>query len=653
MADSIVPIDDMPLDILDYLGAHPQPIRQWDFTPVPITTTSLMAVGIEVLRFHLLPFCDLMALIRLSWTNRTLHHLLNRSDFVVEYQDHCWYLQPRYCRCPRNLFYLDLNRFLDFSYDYAGLPESEQYPVVHSVQDASLLLRRWGRTPDMLVQSFQYAGNPPTREPMRVSSVVPQESAAFVEGFTKMWLDSCTVPMPRSMDRPVEQRRVQTTVRTVVNERMPTETVSEYDRRMFWREFHEITDDMVYEVEIGRDPMAPRTRDHPEPPRDHGFGHIEPDMLDDWVQYCQLVGADPYDPQYDDVDCRGFRCIRWARTKMHESAVGGTSYPLELCLHRDDLTRTAGRLGVDYLDRMYVHLNRYRGGGPEWNTVDHRGVLYFMGLRYEHASEDFVVWALNTQALLNGVYAHMWLDSLGQWTRMLLAHLHLMATQIEEDLRFPALQQRWQFLHSLCFAGPSVMPQTQHYTARQRERDQSAIHLLFNRHYLEENRYLSSLVDRGNLWTNEGDTALRSRHYLTSLLEQYTQPVPNHRTESQRVHDAARLIRFGEYLTDFAEFVAPRVDGRTVVTRRRAFQIYLASYISLVAFSPGWKRTYHWKPSRTHEQTHGHVPHINLQHNHRFQRYLNYCNRRTLYYHPEPASLLNNPSQDATVGWRG
>ena len=371
------------------------------------------------------------------------------------------------------------------------------------------------------------------------------------------------------------------------------------------------------------------------------------------MQHCREVGVDPYDPMMDDEECHGFRCIRWAREKMHDSAVGGTSYPLELCLHRDDLTRTAGRLGVDYLDRMYVHLNRYRGGGPEWNTIDHRGVLYFMGLRYEHAAEDFSVWALNTQALLNGLYAHMWLDALGQWTRMLLAHLHLLATQIEEDMHFPNLQQRWNFLHSLCFAGPSVMPQTQHYSKRQRERDQSAIHLIFNSHHLEENRYLSSLVDRGSLWTNEGDTAQRSRHYLTSLLEQYTHPVPNHRTESQRVQDACRLMRFAEYVTDFAEFVAPRVDDRSTTTRRRALSIYLASYVSLVAFSPGWRRTYHWKPSRTNEETHGYVPTIHLQHNHRYQRYLQFCNRRTLYYHPDPSQLLNNEAQDCTQGWRG
>lgn len=648
MSDSIMMCEDMPLDILDYLDAHPQPLRDWQPPTVVRSPVSLSVLATEVWRYYVLPYCDLMSLLRLNWVNRRLRTLLNHADFVVEYQSRCWYLQPRYCHCQRNLFYLDLGRFLDFSFDYAGREDSEEFPVIHTVQDAALLLRRWGRTPDMLVQSFQRAGNPAQREPLRVAPLVPQNHPAFVDGFTRMWLDNCVIPMPRCIDHPVEQRRVHTVLRTV-NERLETETVAEFDRRMFWREFHEITDDMVYEVELGRDPMAvARPNQHL-----HGFEAPQPDLLDEWKAHCASVGADPHDPMFDDEECRGFRCLRWARGKMHESAVGGTAYPLELCLHRDDLTRTAGRLGVDYLDRMYVHLNRYRGGGPEWNTIDHRGVLYFMGLRYEHAEEDFCTWILNTQALLHGIYAHMWLDALSHWTRILMQHLHVLATQVETDLRFTGLQQRWRFLHSLCFAGPSVMPSTRDYTERARQRDQAAIHLIFNAHHLDENRYLSSLVERGNLWTNEGDLAHRSRHFLTGLLEQYDHPVPNHRTESQRVQDASRLIRLAEYLTDFAEYVGPRVDPRTEVTRRRAFQIYLASYVSLVAFCPGWRRVYHWKPSRTQELTHGHVPHINLQHNHRFQRYLDYCNRRTIYYHPDPASLLNNQAQDATQGWRG
>lgn len=654
MSDSVMMMDDtmdvFTPSILDYLDHRPQRIPSLDLTSG--STVSLDILGLDVWRYHILLFCDLMSLLRVNWLNRRLRNLLNNAEFVVEYQSSCWYLQPRYCRCARNLFYLDLSRFLDFSFDYAGSPDSEQFPEVRTVQDVSRLLRRLGRTPDMLVQSFQRAGNPPTREPLGVVPVDPRDNRLFVDGFTKMWIDTTILPMPRMIDHPVEQRRVQSATRTL-NERLATETVAEFDRRMFWREFHEVTDDMVDQVAVGRDPMHPSSEEWPIPTVDHGFGPPEVDLLDEWMAHCREVGADPYDPQYDDDECRGFRCIRWARSKLFESAVGGTAYPLELCLHREDLTRTAARLGVDYLDRMYVHLNRYRGGGPEWNTVDHRGALYFMGVRYENAAEDFCPWALNTQALLHGVYAHTWLDSLGNWTHMLMAHLHMLATQVEEDLRFPGLQQRWQFLHSLCFAGPSVMPHTGHYTARERRRDQAAIHLIFDAHYLEANRYLSNLVDRGNLWTNEGDVAQRSRHFLTSLLEQYDHPVPNHRSESQRVQDAYRLIRFAEYLTDFAEYVGPRVDDRTVVLRRRAFQIYLASFVSLVVFCPGWRRTYHWKPSRTHEQTHWHVPHVRPQDNHRYRRYLEYCNRRTLYYHADPSLLLNNEARDATQGWRG
>lgn len=640
---------EMQLDIVAHLDTRPHSPHQKDFASIySKDVVSLDVLGMDMWRFHILLYCDLMALLRLNWTNRRLRAILNTSEFVVEYQSSCWYLQPRYCRCPRNIFYLNVSEFMDFAFDYSGSPDSDVFREVRTMRDAVIVLRRLGRTPDMLVQSFQCA-NHTEREPLRVSTVVPQRSMYFTEGFTKMWVDDCIVPMPRMMDHPSDQRRIQHRLRTV-NERQETETLAEYEHRVFWRDFHEVTDDMVYESELGRDPSAPGAVFGTDPPHSHGYGEPEPDLLAEWMEYCRGVGADPYDPNHDDAECRGFRCIRWAREKMHDM---GVTYPLDLCLQREDLSRTAARLGVDYLDRMFVHVHRYNGGSADWNTMDHHGVLYLMGLRYEHEPEDFSVWAMNTQTALHSVYAHMWLDGVSHWTRMLMSHLHVVATQVEGDMRFAVFQERWKFLHSLCFAGPAMMAKRP-YSVRQRQRDQAAIHLVFSSQHIEENRYLGSLVDLGTEWTNEGDVAQRSRHYLTSLLEQYNHPTPNHRTESQRVQDAYRLIRFAEYLTDFADYVAPRVDDRTASTRRRAFEIYLSAFVSLAMFCPGWKRTYHWKPSRTHELTSWHVPRVNSQqHNHRYNRYLNYCNRRTLYYHPDPSLLLNNQAQDATQGWRG
>lgn len=646
----ILTMSDLFVDIVDYLDHRPSPFRDLDFSSIyPPAVVSLSRLGMDVWRYHILLFCDLMSLLRLNWVNQNLRRLLNSAEFVVEYQTACWYLQPRYCRCARNLFYLDLTRFLDFTFEYRGLPGSASTPEVNTVHEVSMLLRQYGRTPDMLVQSFQRSGQPPTREPLPVKLLIPQDSHAFVYGFTQMWVDSCIIPMPRCIDHPVEQRRVTTGTHRLLNEQQETESVADFEHRMFWRDFHEVTDEM-FDV-VSRDVDLHRIIPE-ETPREHGFGNAEPDLVEEWMSHCQTVGADPFDPMYDDAECNGFRCIRWARAKMFDSAVGGTAYPLDLCLHREDLTRTASRLGTDYIDRMYVHLHRYQGGSAEWNMMDHRGVLYVMGTRYEHCNEDFVPWVLSTQALLHSVYAHTWLDSMSNWTRMLMAHLHHLATEVEEDMRFTVLQERWKLLQSLCFAGPAVMVHTRNYTERQRERDQSAIHLMFSSQYTEENRYIMSLVNHGNLWTNDGNLAQQSRHYLSSLLTQFDHSNADHRTESQRIKDAYRLIRLAEYITDFAEYVAPRVDERTVVTRRRAFKIYLSSFVSLTMFCPGWKRMYHWKPSKTHEQTSWQIPRINLQHNHRYQRYLNYCNRRTLYYHPDPSLLLNNARQDATYGWR-
>lgn len=636
--------DDVCVDLLAGLAAAPGPVRVRDYTSIyPRECVSLDRLGMDIWRYGILPYCDLMVLLRINWLNQRLRRLLADPSFVVEYQSGCWYLQPRYCRCARNLFYLNLPALLDFSYDYRGQEGTHHTRPVKTMADTSLVLRHYGRTPEMLTQSFQRAGgNPPEREPLPVSRLDPTHSPLFCEGFTRMWIDNTLVPVPRVCTHPVEYRR-SIHPGSFRPTRLETETTEEFEHRQFWRECHEVTSEMVRHQETGLDPRVVT----PVAQLEHGFQEPEEDLLQRWLTHCSEHGLDPYDPLVDDEECRGFRSIRWARLKMFESSVGGSSYPLELCLHRSDLTGTASRLGVDYIDRLFVHVGRYRGADLEWNTMDHSGVLYAMGVRYENEPEDVVPWILSTQAILHSVYAHMWLDALSQWGRVLYAHLYSLAVEIEEDLGYDAFQRRWRYLLSLCYAGTPTMrpPGGQYITETMRQRDQAAIHIVCNNHYMEENRYLQSFVER--------EDRVRDGRYMTQLVDQFVNPNTNHRTESQRIHDAYRLMRLAEYVTDFAEFVAPRIDERTRLTRRRAFEIYLRALVPLMMFCPGWKRCYHWKPSRTHEQTSWYIPHINLQHNHRFQRYLDYCNRRTLYYHPDPSLLLNNEVQDATQGWRG
>lgn len=605
------------------------------------TRRSLDDIGLDVWRYGILLYCDLMVLLRINWLNRRLRALMADPAFIVEYQSHCWYLMPRYCMCERNVFYLNLPAVLDFSYDYRGLEESSTTPPAKSLQDASLILRRFGRTPDMLCQSLERSGgSPPTREPLRVSRLDPGRSPLFTEGFTRMWIDNTIVPVPRMCHHPVEFRRA-VHPGSFRPQRLETETLSQFEHRTFWRECHHVTDEMVACVQRGEDPRTVT----PPGQLEHGFHAPEENLLQKWLDHCEAHGLDPYDPMVDDDDCTGFRSIRWARLKMFETAVGGSSYPLELCLHREDLVKSAHRLGVDYLDRLFVHVGRYRGADLDWNTMDHGGVLYCMGIRYENEPQDFVPWVISTQAMIHSVYAHMWLDALSQWSRMLQSHMYNLAMEIEDDMGFGSFRRRWTFLMSLCYAGPTMKPPEGSQTANQRRRDQAAIHIVCNNHYLEENRFLASVVDR--------DDQDRDGRYMARLVDQFVQPTPNSRTETQRVKDAYRSIRLAEYMTEFADTVGPRVDERTRVARRRAYEIYLTAMIPLLMFSPGWKRLYHWKPSRTHEETNWYIPRVNLQHNHRFQFYLNYCNRRTLYYHPDPSLLLGDMAQDATQGWRG
>ena len=630
---------DSVVDIVSELGHCPGPISRRDFRSIyPRSQVTLDCLGLDVWRSHILLFCDLMALLRVNWLNRRLRKLLNSVAFVTEYQSNCWYLAPRYCQCDRNIFHLNLSGFLDFANDWRGDEKSNALAPVHDVRDMERVLRHFGRTPDMLVQSFQRAGNPPTREPLSVKYLNPLTSPLFTDGFTKMWVDNCIVPVPRVMDHPVEHRRV-------VRSNVPlgcrdTESIADYNHRLFWRDFHEVTDDMMYEWVMGRDVRTVT------PPGQVQHGYQEPeegDRLARWLAYCQEHGWDPYDPMIDNENCDGFRCIRWARDCMFETAVGGTgAYPLELCLHRDDLTHTAYRSGVDYIDRLFVPLRRYRGNDVEWNTIEHRGPMYITGIRYENAAEDFVPWALSTQALMHSTYTHMWLDGLGNWTRMVVEHVRHLARQIEEDMGYAALCRRWKFLQSLCFLGPSIHPNQVLYSSEDRERDQAAIHLLYSRYYFEANRFMSTVVEHD---TFEG-------RYMTTLVEQYTQPTPLNRTESQRVYDARRLVGLLEYITDFGEYVCTRTDPRTRRTRRRAFELYLSALVPLILFSPGWKRIYHWKPSLTHFQTTWHIPRIDPRHNHRYQTLLDYCNRRTLYYHENPSLLLTKPDTECTKGWR-
>lgn len=629
--------------LVDHLGATPAPARPGVVHSIyPRDLVSLDRLGLDIWRYGILVYCDLMVLLRVYWLNRRLRRLLSDPEFIVEYQEGCWFLQPRYCRCARNIFYVNVQKLLDFTRDWQGEDGTYHTRPARTLADASIVLRHFGRTPDMLVQSLQRSGGsggPPLREPLPVTRLDPNHNPHFCDGFLQLWVEDTMVPVPRICSHPVEFRRcIQPS--SFRPTRMETETLLEFEQRQFWREFHPVTDEMIRCVQKGEDP---RTVTPPEQLK-HGFQPPEVDLLQQWFDHCAANGLDPYDPMVDDEDCRGFRSIRWARLKMFETSVGGSSYPLELCVHGADLRGTASRLGVDYIDRMYVNMGRYRGADPDWNTMEHHGVLYLMGIRYENEPEDFVPWVLNTQALLHSVYAHMWLDAMAQWTRFIQRHLHSLATEIEEDLGFDSLRRRWQYLRSLCYANPSVFVPLQYSTPAQRARDQDAIHVVCNNHYLEENRFLSHLVDRDGA---------RDGNYMTHLVEQFTTPPSNTRTESQRVHDAYRLIRFAEYVTEFAEYVAPRVDDRTRSTRRRAFEIYLHALIPLILFCPGWKRTFHWKPSRTHEETHWYIPRIRLEHNHRYQHYLNYCNRRTLYYHPDPSLLLNNAAQDATQGWRG
>ncbi len=195
--------------LVDHLNACPGRLRVRNYDSIyKREHVSLDRLGMDVWRYGILLYCDLPALLRVNWLTRRHRQLLADPSFIVEYQEGCWYLLPRYCRCERNLFYLNLPSLLDFSHDYRGQEDSHTTRVVKTLQDATLVLRHFGRTPDMLVQSFQRAGgSPPLREPLRVGYLDPTKSPLFCDGFTSMWIDNTIVPVPRMCNHPVEFRR--------------------------------------------------------------------------------------------------------------------------------------------------------------------------------------------------------------------------------------------------------------------------------------------------------------------------------------------------------------------------------------------------------------------------------------------------------------
>lgn len=558
----------------------------------------------DVWRYRIIPYGDLLSLIRLSWTCRTLYYLLNSPDVVVEWQTHCSYLF-RECKCPRNLFYLRPELFCEFMYD----------PIVdlQSQWESDQRLGAIGRSVVQMMMASQELvrwQEAPVLDPMTV------HSNEFQPGLFRSYIDDLIIPAPRMLFVGVENARIH----SQNHARCTGETEEAFKKRKYWRNFHEVTDDRVV-------------------PRESGFIlSVRTDLVDAYVRKCQsseMEARDPYDPA-DDPDCEGHHAAQWARRCMYESPVGVQTYPMELCLRQNQLVgNTVQQFGVDYIDNLFLPVRRY---SRDQLLMDHRGPVYFSGVRYENERGDFVNWAMSTYTLHNALYSHLWLDCCHRFMESLQSHVVGLAREVEEDMPIQRLVTRWNYLeHTITCtirqAGGNCGVYEHDSSPDALKKDRAARALMRHPGYEVYNHLVTNAVRVGYQWDHPFN-----HEYLVAL-------VPGggynyQRTETQICNDIHNLLELTSYVTEFARVIAPRVGVSTSQRRQATLRIYLRAGFSLLAFAPTWKRGHSWKPSRTPYICTVSIPQIDITKNHRMRRYLDFLNRRTLYYHHRTQEMV-------------
>lgn len=607
----------------------------------------------EMWRYYILPYCDLLSLIQLNWTSQQLRGILNKPEFVNEWQTQCWYLY-RECMCERNLFYLQVVDFCDFAFDY-----NQMFRNYH---EASAELRRLGRSVAMHQMDKQMNWQ---NTPRLVSQNNPRQ---FHSGIFQCWIENLIVPMPRMLPVGVEHSYLMS---ASGNNRKDNESEEEFHNRLFWRNFHNVDDDKI--------PSQQKSADWC--PFDNGNYNGEniyryEDKVDNYIYRCKAEGRDPYDP-LDDMDDEGHVAAQWARKRMYGSPLGTQKYPMELCLRQCELMpNEAQRNGVDYIERMFMPLHKYH---PACTLMDHHGIVYFSGIRYENERGDFVNWAVHSLALRNAFYMHMWMDCCQHLLHTLATYLRNLAQQIQDDMPPRVLRRRWLHLRHMqncadCreFTKHHRIPFHNSDTYSQ-ERDLEALdQVLTNGRYALYNKLIMTTVSDITPEPNNSslfDTLLEPndmQNYMEKLIPKHIEHNPI-RTEDHMVMDLDQALELLSYMTAFAVYVGPRTGPSTEVTRLRTLQIYLASGFSLLAFAPTWKKDHYLllKPTKLYldkifqDRTSSssstssseltgtplpynpkvpmNIPNMLLTNNHRFQRYLNFLNQRTLYYQADHA----------------
>ncbi len=550
-------------------------------------------ISLDIWRYQISMYCDIPTLLRLQWVQRALYHQLNTPDFVVEWQESCWFL-TRKCRCQRNLFYLNIEQYCDFAYEYSRWKMNHMY-------DVDVQLRHMGRSISMMQAADC---EPENGYLIRAPFIDPQNDPNWSPGLCQAYMDELTIVMPRMTAYRVEDTRM---INNQVHaRRMTTESPEDYAKRHKWRNFHCVNEDVNAPV--------------PE----SGFHHSSADLVKDFVKQSRETGADPFDPM-DNDDCEGYLAARWARRVMYETAVGIQVYPMDLCVTEEQLDDWSDRRGADYISRLFLNPQDY---DRSMDMMLHRGPIYFSGFRYENERGDFTNWALSSMGVYHTAYRFLWMDHAFHILSMIHQFLINLSSEIQDENPQDRVQARWAYvLHLMTCEGCNQYVHSR--PPPEGSRDRHAMDFLQRPAYVVYHRLVRHAVESSYYWDEPYASS-----YLSTLLP--GGGMTGRTKEADILYDLHHLCELASYMVEFAECMGVMLDPRTRSTRRRTLTIYLHTTLSLIAFCPTWKREYEWRPSRTHcYSSISSAPRMNLTRNHRFQYYLGFLNLRSLYYHPD------------------
>ena len=358
------------------------------------------------------------------------------------------------------------------------------------------------------------------------------------------------------------------------------------------------------------------------------------DAVTEYYQQCLEEGRNPLDPM-DDASLSGHEAVQWARRRMYDSPLGNQSYPFDLCIRREDLEPPyAHTHGVDYIERLFLTLHVIQ---PITSMTDHRGIVYWSGVRYTNEGGDFVNWALAQWSIQNAVYIHAWYDITFQFLEMVIRWCKQLALELESDTRPDVLRNRWIRLEHLIRCQAC---RREHHKPEVDVRDQAAMDFLVRAdyaHHLHRLRY--TLADETT-----------SRNYIHAMIPQHLHHRTSHRSECQIVNDLDEVMELMCFIVDVAQHLCSRVGPAVTSMRLRTRSIYLGASVSLVAFCPTWSPEYSWKPSQTNRLRPRGIPMPSLTNNHRFLRYLEFLNGRTLFYQPDSFTMQCMHAKHEDIG---